>query len=148
MPNAIQDGVVQPKDDESISKYFDLDQAAAPESTDQDTPEESGKSDKDIPGFEPIVDRKDGDDKLRSKQEAPRENFSGGSGPYVWPQSSQVMMSPQSTLEDFYEYLRIKREAEANRRDNSEKKSDIDTLPSQIARINWKKEIQQVYRPN
>ncbi|KAI1138371.1 hypothetical protein F5Y05DRAFT_412993 [Hypoxylon sp. FL0543] len=152
MSNKTQDSEVQPKDNEDITEYFDLDQASAPESpteqdAEQDAQEASGESDKSIPGFEPIVDRQDGDAKSKSQREAPKQNFSGGSGPYLLPQSSRVTLSPEWPVQPYSEYIRMINEAELMK-EVPEIKSDIDRLPSQVARINWKKELQEIYRRN
>ncbi|KAI1407640.1 hypothetical protein F5Y13DRAFT_205841 [Hypoxylon sp. FL1857] len=146
MSNAAHDRTAQATDSESISLYFDLDQAAAPESTETDTPEDSGKSDKSIPGFKPIVSRKDRKNrhKLRLRRTILKQNFSGGFGPYVWPWSTQVMI-PQMRRETLRE-IKLQHKINPNNQKTTKDKKDIDTLPSTVAGIDWKKELREIYR--
>ncbi len=77
------------QESEIIKLYFDLEQASLP---DTESSNSENISDSDIPGFTPIIGRKE-DPHIKWLTEAGgEENAAGGEGPFVFPHSPAVFM--------------------------------------------------------
>ncbi|KAI0095931.1 hypothetical protein F4814DRAFT_457531 [Daldinia grandis] len=85
------------EDDEIIALYFDIDGASCPPGLDSNygPSQDSSKFDKDVAASTTTDNNEESGYIPEQWQSAEHINFSGGSGCYVWPESSYVMMGSE-----------------------------------------------------
>ncbi|KAI1399462.1 hypothetical protein F4819DRAFT_464992 [Hypoxylon fuscum] len=134
-------------DEDLISLYFDLEAASLPSSDNFSSL--GGFKDEDIPGFIPIEMGKDNRNRLQFEQEYAEENFSGGFGCYVWPWSSEVMITGYqgSPVEEIDETLDIKQKNKSRHADNMSRDAKYEyILPSKLAGIDWSEVSRDIWK--
>lgn len=138
-------------DDEFISLCFDLDQASQPPT--QESNDGSVDSiEEQIPGFAPIEGPNDNHtEQIDLRQDASRENFSGGTGCYLWTSSPEVMLSGSVSAEEVRQALGIEHTSTSglkvgNLAPDANDRKEMDRLPSESCGINWTAELLDVLR--
>ncbi|KAI8957054.1 hypothetical protein F5Y11DRAFT_364387 [Daldinia sp. FL1419] len=130
-------------DDEMISLYFDIDAASCPPDADSshDSSQYYNDFDKYVAGSTATSKNGHGGSTLNSGQSM-EQNFSGGFGCYVWPNSHDVMMGSKGPpAREVLPFLRLRDIAKRKFKEAMDPKYiDTDNVyPSRHAGIQWKK---------